>query len=148
MHSLIGDAIKMEYKVVVSDPGTGKSYQVELKDEKAKKIKAMKIGDNLDGSILGLPGYSLEITGGSDKGGFPMKEGVHTQTPQKIYMGDGVGYNAEKGQRKRRRIHGEIIGDSIVQVNTKVVKAGTKGLDDLLGSKEEAQEDEGENKSE
>ena len=122
----------MEYKVVVSDPKTGKSYQVELKDDQAKKLRNKKIGDVFEGALLELPGYKLEITGGSDKGGFAMKEGVHSASPQKILMGNGVGFKADKGERSRRRVHGEIIGDMITQINTKVAEYGGKGLDVLL----------------
>ncbi|MFH0861483.1 MAG: 30S ribosomal protein S6e [Candidatus Altiarchaeota archaeon] len=130
----------MEYKVVVSDPKNGKSYQLDVKDEQAKKIKGRKIGEAVDGSAVGLPGYKLEVTGGSDKGGFPMKAGVHLAGAVKILMGNGVGYHAEKGHRARRRVHGEEIGDNIIQVNTKVVEYGGKSLDELLGKAVEAKD--------
>ncbi|MBD3387651.1 MAG: 30S ribosomal protein S6e [Candidatus Altiarchaeales archaeon] len=123
----------MEYKVVVSDSKTGKSYNVELKDQEAKKIKGLKISDSLEGAVVGLPGYKLEVTGGSDKGGFPMKKGVHGATAQKILMGKGTGYRAKTGDRARRRIHGEEVGDNVVQVNTKIIEYGSKPVDELLG---------------
>ncbi|MBU0761754.1 MAG: 30S ribosomal protein S6e [Candidatus Altiarchaeota archaeon] len=127
----------MDYKIVVSDQKTGKSYQVEAKDEKAKKIRGSKVGDKIDGGTLGLQGYKLEITGGSDKGGFPMKRGLHASNTQKILLGNGVGYKAKKGERARVRVHGEVVGDQIVQVNTRVIEYGGKPLDELLGKKEE-----------
>jgi small subunit ribosomal protein S6e len=129
----------MEYKVVVSDPKTGKSYQVSVKDEKARKIRGVKIGDELDGAVLGLTGYKLELTGGSDRGGFAMKEGVHGQVAKKILMDKGVGYKAKSGSRARRRVHGQEVGEDIIQVNTKIVGYGSKSVEDLLGiGKEEA----------
>lgn len=138
----------MAYKVVVSDPKTGKSYNIEVKQEMTARLKGKKIGDSLEGAVLGLSGYTLEITGGSDKGGFPMKKGVHGQTAQKILTGDGIGYRTkEGGSRARRRIHGEEVGDNVVQVNAKVVEYGSKSLEDTLGKKEEegeGQEEEGE----
>ena len=82
---------------------------------------------------MNLPGYNLEITGGSVKAGFPMKRGAHTSGPLKILMGNGVGYKAEKGQRARRRVHGEIVGDYIVQVNTRIKEYGGKSVESLLG---------------
>ena len=130
----------MEYKVVVSDPKSGKSYQLDVKDEQAKRIKGRKIGEAVEGGAVGLPGYKLEVTGGSDRGGFPMKEGVHLAGAVKILMGDGVGYHAEKGHRARRRVHGEEVGDQIVQVNTKVTEYGSKSLDELLGKPAEAKD--------
>jgi small subunit ribosomal protein S6e len=125
----------MDYKIVVSDPKTGKSYQVEVKDEQAKKIKGKKIGETLEGSLMGLPGYKLQITGGADKAGFPMKTGVHAANAAQILMGNGVGFKAKDGLRKRIRVHGEIVGDMIVQINTKVVEYGGKSLDETFPAK-------------
>jgi small subunit ribosomal protein S6e len=125
----------MEYKVVVSDPKSGKSYQIDVKDEQAKKIKGKKIGESLEGSIVGLAGYKLQITGGSDRGGFPMKMGLHSQSATSILMGNGVGFKAERGQRKKRRVHGEVIGDQIVQVNAKVLEYGGKKLEEIFPPK-------------
>jgi len=118
---------------VVSDPKNGKSYQVEVKDDQAKKIKGKKIGDTLEGVVVGLPGYKLEITGGSDKGGFPMRNGVHGPAAVRVLVNKGVGYKAKSGSRARRRLHGEEVGDAIVQVNAKVTEYGGKPLDELLG---------------
>jgi small subunit ribosomal protein S6e len=126
----------MEYKVVVSDPKTGKSYQVSVKDDHAKKISGKAIGDAFEGSLIDLPGYKLKITGGSDKGGFPMKEGLHLNRAMRVLMGNGVGFKAKKGQRARVRVHGEVIGEQIVQVNATVLEYGSKTLESILGKKE------------
>jgi len=123
----------MEYKVVVSDPKTGRSYQLAVKDDQAKKIKGKKIGEAVEGAALGLPGYKVEITGGADKSGFPMKKGLHLSRSTNILMGRGVGFRAKKGERRRRRVHGEVVGDDIVQVNVKVTEYGSKPLDGMLG---------------
>ncbi len=132
----------MEYKVVVSDPKTGKSYQVDVKEGEAKKIKGRKIGEIVEGSLLGMPGYKVKVTGGSDKSGFPMKTGLHTQASSYLLIGDGVGFKAERGERRRRRVHGEVVGDQIVQVNTRVVEYGGKALDEIFPPKpKEAQEE-------
>ena len=127
----------MDYKVVVSDGKTGKSYQVEAKDEVARKIKDKKIGDVLEGTIIGLPGFKLQITGGSDKSGFPMKTGLHTPGAARILMGDGVGFKAERGHRARRRVHGEIVGDDMVQINMRIKEYGSKDIDTILGKPKE-----------
>ena len=63
----------MDFRVVVSDPGSGKAYQVELKDPAAGRLLGKRIGDRFEGDILGMPGYSVQITGGSDREGFPMR---------------------------------------------------------------------------
>lgn len=122
----------MELKVVVSDPKTGKSYQVDVKDDDAKKLRGKKIGDTFEGIIVGLAGYKLRIAGGSDRGGFPMRPGIHSNHAQKILAGNGVGFKAKGGQRARRRMHGEVIGDSVVQVNACVTEYGSKKMEDVF----------------
>ena len=59
----------MAFKVVVSDKAI--SHQIEVED--GKELNGLVIGDEFDGSIVGLDGYTLKITGGSDKNGFTMK---------------------------------------------------------------------------
>jgi small subunit ribosomal protein S6e len=54
-----------DFKVVVSDPKT-KSYQFDVKGPEANKFIGKAIGQDIDGSIVGLSGYKLVITGGSD----------------------------------------------------------------------------------
>ena len=63
----------MDFRVVVSDPKSGKAYQVELKDPGAGKFLGKHIGDKIEGDVLGMPGYSVQVTGGSDREGFPMR---------------------------------------------------------------------------
>ncbi len=129
----------MEFKIVIADSETGKSYQQEIKDNKAKKVNGKMIGDELDGAIFGLAGYTLKITGGSDKGGFPMKKGVLGKGALRILMKEGVGYRKKGKLRKRKRVIGEIISEDITQINMKITVKGKKSIDELLsvGEKEE-----------
>ena len=128
----------MEFKVVVSDPESGKSYQREVKEDKANRIGTLKLGDEFDGAFVGLAGYTLKITGGSDKAGFPMKKGVPGMKRAKILMKEGVGYNPKSSVRVRKRVRGEKIGDDVVQVNTMVVKRAKKSIEELFGIVAEA----------
>ena len=123
----------MEFKVVVSDPESGKSYQREVKDEKANRLGTLKVGDEFDGALVGLVGYSLKITGGSDKAGFPMKKGVQGIKRAMILMEGGVGYKPTSDVRKRKRVRGEKIAEDIVQINTYVTKRAKKSVEELLG---------------
>ncbi len=127
----------MEFKVVLSDQKTGKSYQRTMPDEKAKKLNNLIVGNEFDGSLLGLQGYKLLITGGSDKSGFPMKKGVHGIGKPKVLMKEGIGYNPNGSVRKRKRVRGERIANDIVQINTKISKYGREDLETLLGIKKE-----------
>lgn len=118
---------------MISDPETGRGYQRDIKDEKAKRFVGKKIGEEVDGSVLGLAGYKLSITGGSDKGGFPMKKGVGGKAASRILMKGGVGYRPRRDVRKRKRVRGEVIDGDIVQINTKIISRGKKGIEELLG---------------
>ncbi|MFQ6065147.1 MAG: S6e family ribosomal protein, partial [Candidatus Bathyarchaeia archaeon] len=61
-----------KFKIVISDPETGKSKSVESEGSRAVPLIGRKLGDVIDGSVVGMSGYRLRITGGSDKDGFPM----------------------------------------------------------------------------
>ena len=130
----------MEFKVVVSDPQSGKSYQREVKDDKAPRLVNMKVGDEFDGGLVGLPGYSLKITGGSDKAGFPMKKGIQGFKRARVLMNKGVGYKPEEAIRKRKLVRGEVIADDIVQINSSIVKRGPKAVEELYPAAEKPAE--------
>jgi small subunit ribosomal protein S6e len=122
----------MEFKIVISDPATGRSYQREIKDPEAKKLHNKKIGDEFPGEVIGLVGYKLKITGGSDKGGFPMKKGIH-ESVERVLMSKGTGYRPRREVRRRKRVRGEFITEDIIQINTKIVSKGKKKVEELLG---------------
>ena len=124
----------MDFRVVVSDPKSGKAYQVELKDPGAAKLMGKHIGDKIEGEILGMPGYSMQVTGGSDREGFPMRADLPGSKRRKILLTTGTGYHpAAEGKKKRKSIHGRDISSDVGQINVKVVEAGAKSLEELLG---------------
>lgn len=113
----------VKFKVIVSDPEDGTSKTVELEDARAVPLIGKKIGDVIDGAILGLSGYKVQITGGSDRDGFPMRPNVHGGVRRKVVLSVGVGFNPEqKGQRRRKMVRGNVITDEIVQLNMKIVE--------------------------
>jgi small subunit ribosomal protein S6e len=119
-------------RVVISEP-SGKSYQVELAKDKESSLVGKKIGDELDGNLVGAAGYTLELTGGSDNSGFPMRVEVHGAAKKLILTSDGVGFKAkDKGARRRRYMRGNTYSTEIVQVNAKVKKPGTMPLEQLF----------------
>ncbi len=131
-----------EIKVVINDPQTGKSYQKVIDTKKLKQLVGLKIGEEFDGGLIDLPGYRLKITGGSDKDGFPMRKGIHTTGRVRVLVSSGPGYKPkEKGIRRRKTIRGEIIAEDISQINTMIVKEGKQKLEEIFGSKEEAQQE-------
>ena len=126
----------MIFKFVVSDKT--KSYQLE---KETGIVIGKKIGDVFDGEAIGLNGYQLQITGGSDKDGFPMRPDIEGQLRKRIVVGPGIGFKGEKGQRKRKMLRGNMIAEDIVQINCKVVKKGDKPLEELVPKKEQASEE-------
>ncbi len=116
----------VKFKVVISDPKQGKSMQKEVDSSEVTVFKRKKIGDKVDGKTLGLEGYELEITGGSDSSGFPMRNDVEGIARKRVLIVSGVGLRKKtrKGMRKRKLVRGNSISLNIAQINTKIIKYG------------------------
>lgn len=121
------------FKFVINDPETRKSYQLEVDQSKALGLIGKKIGEEFSGEILGLPGYTLQITGGTDKDGFPMHPKVPGMVRKKVLLSSPPCFHPRlKGQRKRKMVHGNTISESIVQINCKITKKGEKPIEELI----------------
>ena len=128
----------MAFKVVVSNKAD--TYQIEAED--AKALNGLVIGDEFDGGIVGLDGYTLKITGGSDKNGFTMKKDVPGTRRIKSLLTGGIGYHPKAdGVKRRKTVRGNTIADDIVQINSVVVKEGAKPIAEILGAGEEEEEE-------
>ncbi|MBU3904918.1 MAG: 30S ribosomal protein S6e [Nanoarchaeota archaeon] len=135
------------FKVVINEPKSKKSYQIE-KD--VISLIGTKIGEKFDGSALGLSGFTLELTGGSDKDGTPMRKDLDGSTRKKALLTKGVGFRGGKtkkvhgkkkylivkGMRKRKYIRGNTISDEIAQINCKIIE-GEGDIELMLGIKKE-----------
>jgi len=121
----------MSFKIVVSEPKSRKAWQVE---KEAPGLIGKKIGEKINGSLVGLNGFSLEITGGSDKDGFPMRYDLPGIERKKILLSKGPGLKKvkRKGMRKRKNVRGNTISDNIIQINLKVVE-GEGDIAKILG---------------
>jgi len=124
----------MEFRVVISDPKTGKAYQKTITGANANRLIGKQIGDTVSGTIVDLPpDYELQITGGSDKDGFPMRPDIPGAVRKKILLSGGIGFKPkERGLRKRKIVRGRVISKDIVQVNMKIVKHGKVPLEEIL----------------
>lgn len=126
----------MAFKLVISEGE--KSHQVEVDQAQTKQLVGLKIGDEIDASLVGLNGYKLKITGGSDKNGFPMKKDVDGPRRIRSLLSGGLGFEPKRdGQRRRKTVRGNTISDDIVQINTIVTEKGAKSIDELLGAEAE-----------
>jgi len=131
------------FKFVISEPETRKAFQLEVDQTKAVGLIGKKIDDEFNGDLIGLPGYSLKITGGTDKDGFPMHPSVKGPGRKKVLLSSAPAFHPKiKGQRKRKTVRGNTISDAIAQVNVKVVKKGEKPLDQLVPMKPKAKKEE------
>ena len=127
----------VEFRVVVSDPRDGKSYQVPVSGQHANVLVRKKIGDEVDGMFLGLPGYKVKITGGSDKDGFPMRPEIPQAARKRVLVTESVGFHPQsyQGQRRKKTFRGKEIGPETLQINTKVTTPGPKPIAELLAAK-------------
>lgn len=116
-----------KFKVIVSDPQAGTSKVVEVEEARAVPFIGRRLGETMDGAVVDLPGQKLQLMGGSDKDGVPMRPSVHGGVRRKVVLSGGVGFNAKKkGERRRKAVRGNVITDEIVQVNVKIVEQPAK----------------------
>ncbi len=112
-----------KFKIIVSDPETGKSRSVEVEGTRAVPLIGRKLGEVIDGSVIGMSGHQLKITGGSDKDGFPMRPNVHGGVRVSVILSEGVGFQpSQRGERQRKTLRGNVITEDIVQINMKIVE--------------------------
>ena len=122
-----------EFKVVVADPETGETFQREVDGQDANRFLGRERGDEVDGDAVGLAGFTLEITGGSDETGRPMRADVSGTRLKELLLEGGVGFKPSRaGERKRITVRGREIDDDIAQVNVSVVD-GDGSVADALG---------------
>ncbi|MEM2924103.1 MAG: 30S ribosomal protein S6e [Methanocellales archaeon] len=127
----------VEFRVVISDPKTGKARQVVVSGAKATKFIGKQIGSEIDGEVLGLIGYKLIITGGSDRDGLPMRKDLPGGKKYRVLLAGGTGYHPDKeGKRDRKGLRGREITLDIGQINMKIVEYGPKTIEELLGEEE------------
>lgn len=124
------------FKIVINEPSTGKSYNFEVTGHHAQNLMGKRIGDEVDGINVNLPGYKLTVTGGTDKSGFPMKPGFAGTMRRRLLLTEGTGFHPKDypGKRKRRSVRGDTVSAELVQVNMKVTKAGSKPVADHFKS--------------
>merc|ERR1719317_1789255 len=124
-------------KFNISNPETGQQKMIEIDDEnRIRSFYDKKMGQEVDGAPLGeeFKGYVFRITGGNDKQGFPMKQGILKNTRVRLLFSKGHSCYRErrKGMRKRKSVRGCIVGHDLAILNLVLVKAGepVEGLTD------------------
>ncbi len=127
-------------KIVYSDPKIGKTAQREVAKDMEARLIGRKMGEEVDGTLAGLEGYRLKITGLSDKSGTPSRHEVEGARKVHVLLHSGTGIGkVEKGERRRKLIRGNTISADTEQVNTVITAYGAKNADELFPKKEKVQ---------
>merc|ERR1711998_90449 len=89
----------------------------------------------VEGEVLGddFKGYIFRITGGNDKQGFPMVQGVLLAKRCRLLLAKGSKcYKPRKvGERKRKSVRGCIVSHDLAVLNLVVVKKGDADVEGL-----------------
>ncbi|EGO04095.1 hypothetical protein SERLA73DRAFT_69881 [Serpula lacrymans var. lacrymans S7.3] len=123
-------------KFNIANPATGAQKTIDLDDERRYRIfYDKKIAQEVPADSLGdeWKGYIFRITGGNDKQGFPMKQGVLLPYRVKLLLADGHScYRARRtGERKRKSVRGCIIGPDIAVLSVVIIKQGENDIPGL-----------------
>jgi ribosomal protein S6E (S10) len=96
------------------------------------------MAQEVDGSVLGeeFAGYIFRISGGNDKQGFPMRQGILTNTRVRLLCkkGDKTYRQRRTGERKRKSVRGCIVGSDIAVLNLVCTKIGDQPIAGLTDS--------------
>jgi len=128
-------------KLNISCPSTGCQKPIAIDDEKKLSIfYGRRMGQEIDGDGLGdeFKGYTFKITGGNDKDGFSMKQGILVQGRVRILMKAGHKcYRPRRaGERKRKSVRGCIVGPDLSVIAIAIVKVGEQAIEGLTDTKQ------------
>jgi len=140
----------MAFKLNMSEK-SGKTWKLETETE-AFLEKALN--DKIEGKEIShdLTGYEFEITGTSDKAGFPSSEEVEGIGLGKLLLSYGWGMHKKprgvkkkggkkpEGLRLRKTVRGKIISPAIIQINLKILKQGSKKLNEIFPDQNQPKE--------
>ncbi len=117
-----------KFKLIISDPETGKSSVNEIEGSRAQALVGRSLGEVIDGSALGIGQRKLLISGGCDKNGIPMRADVHGGAKKYIVLSAGPGFNPTRhGERRRKLVRGRTITDETYQINFTTGKKAEEG---------------------
>ncbi|ORX49737.1 ribosomal protein S6e [Piromyces finnis] len=123
-------------KLNISYPATGAQKLIDIEDEhKIRVFYEKRMSAEVDGAAIGdeFKGYIFKITGGNDKQGFPMKQGLLTNHRVRLLLSKGHScYRPRRvGERKRKSVRGCIVGSDIAVLSLAIVKQGEQEIEGL-----------------
>jgi len=116
-------------KLNISYPAVGSQKLIEVDDEhKLKAFFDKRMATEMTAESLGdeWKGYIVRISGGNDKQGFPMKQGILTNGRVRLLLSKGHScYRPRrKGERKRKSVRGCIVDSNLSVLNLVIIKKG------------------------
>jgi len=126
------------FQVVVGDPESGDSHAFDVDGQAANRFIGRELGEEVDGSAVGLDGYTLELTGGSDDAGRPMREDIAGASLTEVMLAErATGYHPERdGERRRVTVRGREVTEAVVQINATVSESGGDPIPVALGEED------------
>merc|ERR1711924_581730 len=126
-------------KLNISWPETGAQKSIDIDDDK----KLLPFFDKRVSQIVGLDslgdefaGFQAQITGGNDKQGFPMMQGVLTPDRVRLLLRKGSKCYRQRrtGEMKRKSVRGCIVSQELSVLNLVLVKKGPAEIPGLTDS--------------
>jgi len=128
----------MKFNISYPIAGTQKSIVID-DDKKVSVFYDKRMGNEVDGGELDeqFKGYVFKITGGNDKDGFPMKQGVMVKGRVRLLLSKGHStYRPRRnGERKRKSVRGCIVGPDLSVIALAIVKVGDSKIEGLTDDK-------------
>ncbi|EER35287.1 40S ribosomal protein S6 [Candida tropicalis MYA-3404] len=123
-------------KLNISYPANGTQKSIDIDDEhKLRVFYEKRMGQEVEGDSVGdeFKGYIFKITGGNDKQGFPMKQGVMHPTRVRLLLSKGHScYRPRRtGERKRKSVRGCIVAQDLSVLALSIVKQGENEIEGL-----------------
>merc|ERR1711904_474812 len=123
-------------KLNISCPETGgqRAYDIE-DDKKLLPFYDKRMSQEVSGDSLGdeFKGYKFRISGGNDKQGFPMMQGVLCPDRVRLLLREGSKCYRQRrtGEMKRKSVRGCIVSHDLSVLNLVVVKNGDSPIPGL-----------------
>merc|ERR1719194_334859 len=124
----------MKLNIAYSETGAQKAIEID-DDKQLLPFFDKRVSQEVDGDSLGQEwtGYRFRITGGNDKQGFPMMQGVLTPERVRLLLRKGSKCYRQRrtGEMKRKSVRGCIVAHDLSVLNLVVVKKGEQQIPGL-----------------